>query len=520
MTKPTNSCPRKSQAGGPVPPQFSTPGRTPPHSVEAEESLIACCLIDGLGSLSACDDAGITAESFYEPVNRTIYEALCDMRNAGQPLEEVVLAEELRRREMLDAVGGLVRLNQITNRAPTTAHREYFLETVRNMQGLREIIDAATSAIEGCYGSQGDVAELAATVEQRMLAATSGVESKLPPVRDMADLFKNPPAKPDEIVAGMLPRRGLMNLGGGSKMRKSWVIAYLAICVATGKPWLGMPTKKSKVLILNFEIDDGYYVDRCKAIATWLGVDMPHNSIGCWNLCGYAADIDKLQPAIMAKMQAGRYDLVVLDPMYMLVGDRDESKASDMTDLMNRFKRIAVKGNAAVAFTTHFAKGNAASKNSIDRASGSGVLSRYPDVIATLTEHEEEECVTFECTVRNFRPVEKFALRWNYPVFVRDDDLDPDALKQPGGKRAEESSERHNGRRMLHDPKEIVGYFPAKVSAAEGLREIERAASEGTGISKQQFAAMRMELVNRGWITQDQQHRWFRTSTAEEFVQT
>ena len=105
------------------------------------------------------------------------------MRNAGQPLEEVVLAEELRRRDMLDAVGGLVRLNQITNRAPTTAHREYFLETVRNMQGLREIIDAATSAIEGCYGSQGDVAELAATVEQRMLAATSGVESKLPPVR-------------------------------------------------------------------------------------------------------------------------------------------------------------------------------------------------------------------------------------------------------------------------------------------------------------------------------------------------
>lgn len=441
------------------------------------------------------------------------------MRNAGQPLEEVVLAEELRRREMLDAVGGLVRLNQITNRAPTTAHREYFLETVRNMQGLREIIDAATSAIEGCYGSQGDVAELAATVEQRMLAATSGVESKLPPVVDMADLFKKPPMKPEEVVAGMLHRRSIMNMGGQSKTRKSWVLAYLAFCVATGTPWFGIPTRKGKVLILNFEIDAGFYTDRCMEVAKALDVAVPRGSIACWNLRGYAASIDKLRPAIMARLQTGKYDMVIVDPLYMIIGDRDESKASDMTDMLNQFSQMAVKGNTAIVFAAHFAKGNSASKHALDRASGSGVLSRYPDVVATLTEHEEDDCVTFECTVRNNKPIPKFALRWQYPLFVRDDDLDPDALKQPGGKRAEESSERHNGRRMLHDPKEIVGYFPAKVSAAEGLREIERAASEGTGISKQQFAAMRMELVSRGWITQDQQHRWFRTSTAEEFVQ-
>lgn len=439
------------------------------------------------------------------------------MRNAGQPLEEVVLAEELRRREMLDAVGGLVRLNQITNRAPTTAHRGYFLDVVRNTQGLREIIGAATSAIEGCYGSQGDVAELAANVEQRMLAATSGVEAKLPPVVDMADLFKKPPAKPEEIVAGMLHRRSIMNMGGQSKTRKSWVLAYLAFCVATGTPWFGIPTRKGKVLVLNFEIDAGFYTDRCQEVAKALGVAVPRGSIACWNLRGYAASIDKLRPAIMARLQTGKYDMVIVDPLYMIIGDRDESKASDMTDLLNQFSQMACKGNTAIVFAAHFAKGNAATKNSLDRASGSGVLSRYPDVVATLTEHEEEDCVTFECTVRNAKPIPKFALRWEFPLFVRDDDLDPDALKQPGGKRAEESAERHNGRRMLHDPKEIVTYFPKGVDNAAGMSEVARLASEGTGISKNQFAAMRMELRERGWITQDQEGRWFRTSVGEEF---
>ena len=42
--------------------------RTPPASPEAEESLIACCLIDGTETIPLCVEAGITAESFYDPV--------------------------------------------------------------------------------------------------------------------------------------------------------------------------------------------------------------------------------------------------------------------------------------------------------------------------------------------------------------------------------------------------------------------------------------------------------------------
>ena len=73
------------------------------------------------------------------------------MELSARPIDEIVLVEELRKKNMLEAVGGFVRLNQITNQAPTTAHRSYFLEQVKTLHVLREVIKASTNAIEKAY---------------------------------------------------------------------------------------------------------------------------------------------------------------------------------------------------------------------------------------------------------------------------------------------------------------------------------------------------------------------------------
>ena len=62
---------------------------------------------------------------------------------------------------------------------------------------------------------------------------------------------------------------------------------------------------------------------------------------------------------------------------------------------------------AAVAFGAHFAKGNAAGKEHLDRVSGSGVWARDPDAIITATRHEEDDAFAVEMTLRNFAPVEQ-----------------------------------------------------------------------------------------------------------------
>lgn len=129
--------------------------RVPPHSSEAEESLIACCLIDAGDTLARLQARQIRPAAFYQPELRTMFEVLLDLAKCGRMPDEVLLSEELRRRGLLDAVGGLVRLNEITNRVPTTAHREYFLEQVRDCWVLREQVARATERIEACYAWQG-----------------------------------------------------------------------------------------------------------------------------------------------------------------------------------------------------------------------------------------------------------------------------------------------------------------------------------------------------------------------------
>ena len=73
-------------------------------------------------------------------------------------------------------------------------------------------------------------------------------------------------------------------------------------------------------------------------------------------------------------------------------------------------------------------------KNSIDRAAGAGALARWPDVVMTLTEHEEPDCMTVEFSLRNFAPVPPFVVRWNQPVWQLDASLSPAKLKVAAGR--------------------------------------------------------------------------------------
>ena len=68
--------------------------RTPPHSIEAEESRLACCLIDSGDTLTLARTSGVTAESFYEPAHRVVFESLCSMELSARPIDEVVLEAE------------------------------------------------------------------------------------------------------------------------------------------------------------------------------------------------------------------------------------------------------------------------------------------------------------------------------------------------------------------------------------------------------------------------------------------
>jgi replicative DNA helicase len=177
-------------------------GRTPPHSIEAEEYLLSCCLLDGSDSIARCLEAKLPSAAFYSAANRLIYEKLCELYQKNPPVDVAVLAEELKTSKQLDSIGGFAYLTQISGRIPTTAQAQYFIDKVRELYLLRELIKVATGAVENCYSYQGGLEEFIDKVEQDIFKVTQDR------VSDAAKPMKDPTHEAMNVITKMMMKKG------------------------------------------------------------------------------------------------------------------------------------------------------------------------------------------------------------------------------------------------------------------------------------------------------------------------
>lgn len=147
-------------------------GRQPPHSVEAEEYLLSCCLLDGSDSIAKCLEQKLSPAAFYLPANRIIFEKMVELYQTNPPVAIEVLAEELKTTGQLDEIGGLPYLMQVSSRIPTTAQTDYFIERVRELYLLRQLIKVGTSTVEQCFNFQGGLEEFVDKIEQDIFEVT------------------------------------------------------------------------------------------------------------------------------------------------------------------------------------------------------------------------------------------------------------------------------------------------------------------------------------------------------------
>jgi len=180
----------------------AAPDRSPPQSSEAEEHVIACCLLDGSDTIARCLEARVTPECFYSPANKLLFQIVVELYQKSPPVTLEVLAEELKTRRLLEAVGGFQYLMQVTGKIPTTAHAGYFIEKVREKHLLRELIKAATGAIEQAYSFTGGLGEFVDKVEQELFAITQDR------VSDSAKEIKDSIKEANTVIAKLLMKKG------------------------------------------------------------------------------------------------------------------------------------------------------------------------------------------------------------------------------------------------------------------------------------------------------------------------
>ncbi len=219
-------------------------GRSLPHSIEAEEYLISCCLLDGADVIARCLEARIRPESFYDQKHGVVFEKLLDLYNRQQPIDVSVVAEELKTSRQLDAIGGYAFLTQVSSKIPTTAQSGYFIEKVREQALLREIIRSATGAVEDCYGFTGGIDEFVDQIETKIFAVTQNR------VSESAKQMREPTREAMNVITKMMMKKGeLTGVSSGFKDLDAllWGFQRQEMIILAARPSMGKTS-----LALNF----------------------------------------------------------------------------------------------------------------------------------------------------------------------------------------------------------------------------------------------------------------------------
>ncbi len=148
-------------------PDLSPPGadaetlalKVPPHSIEAEQSVLGGLMIDNDAWLQVSER--LTEGDFYRADHRLIFRAIESLAAETRPFDVVTLSEWLDRHGELDKAGGLAYLATIADNTPSSANIAAYADIVRNRSVLRQLIAAGTEICSACYHTEGrDTAEL------------------------------------------------------------------------------------------------------------------------------------------------------------------------------------------------------------------------------------------------------------------------------------------------------------------------------------------------------------------------
>src|SRR5690348_5583402 len=117
-----------------------TPGRVPPHDLDAEMSVLGSILLDPLSVAKVLQF--LHPEDFYRENNGQIYRAALDLFAAGEPIDNVTLASQLQGMGLLERVGGRAQLASMQSAVPTAANIEYYGRIVKEKAYKRRLISA------------------------------------------------------------------------------------------------------------------------------------------------------------------------------------------------------------------------------------------------------------------------------------------------------------------------------------------------------------------------------------------
>jgi len=222
----------------------STLERVRPHDVDAEEGLLAACIIEGgHETLSDCIQNHISPDSFYKPAHRLIFEALLELlREDKLEIDELIVADKLRSLGSYEEVGGMEYINRLTSRIETRVHATHWMEIIHEKSTRRKLIETCIQTVEDCYDPTSEVDLCFEKVEQGLFNLRSDKANDQPePITESMDAASKLVAQQinRDIQAGGI-MSGFKDLDAMIRGFRSGQMIVLAARPSVGKTSLGM----------------------------------------------------------------------------------------------------------------------------------------------------------------------------------------------------------------------------------------------------------------------------------------
>ena len=358
--------------------------RIPPHSIEAEQSVLGSIFLDPETVVNVLEY--LETSDFYRKNHQIIFDAILQLNNRNEAIDVVTIANELDTKNQLENAGGMEYLAELAVAVPTSANVEYYAKIVEEKSILRNLIRSATEIVRKGYEDGDELAVMLDSAEQNILQVSerrnrSGfirisdvVSASLQNIESLAQQSDDVTGVPtgyialDKMTAG-LQKEELIILAARPAVGKTAFALNIAQNVATKADQvvaifsleMGAESLVNRMLCAEGNIDAGHLRTGQLSEDEWSNLIMAMGTLGQSKI--FIDDTPGIRIAeIRAKsrrllQEQGKLGLIVIDYLQLIEGNNRESRQQEVSDISRQLKKLAKELKVPVIALSQLSRG-------------------------------------------------------------------------------------------------------------------------------------------------------------------
>jgi replicative DNA helicase len=395
-------------------------GKIPPQAVDIEEAVLGAVMLEK----TVFDRASVLKpHHFYKDSHQALFQAYINLSRNSNPIDMLTVAEELRTTGVLDDIGGMFFLAQITSKISSAAHIEYHCAIILQKYNLREIIRVSMMAADEAFNEGADASEIQSVIFNEL--EKSQFRSNREPVT-----LQHVAQQSIKNLQKIQEAGGLTGIDTGFKklneIGHGWQSPDLVIIAGrpgTGKTAFAINTayyaieQGIPVAFFSLEMSSKQLVDRFISMATgvyannlktgnidemnWGRIHAQNYNLPLWLDDGGGMSIMEFKSKARRLVRKEKVRMIIVDYLQLMKADVKGNREQEISTISRNLKAIAKELNVPILALAQLSR-DVEKRNGKPKLSDlreSGAIEQDADIVITLHNDKPEDLTIQEPTI-------------------------------------------------------------------------------------------------------------------------